>query len=168
MSPDSASKAAELVREGRKRLESDADEAIPRLRAAVGLLKKAKTAKEAKIKIEALVSLGQAFMARRGARAENIEQAIRCYNSALQDLYKRAFRAAEDDAYFFGEPDRVRALLAIAYDERVLGSREENINQILVYTDSLDLDIDTKEGAELQAVTRILRGKARVRTRVRT
>jgi CHAT domain-containing protein/tetratricopeptide (TPR) repeat protein len=154
VSPDNASKAAELVSKSRKQLESDTDKAITQLQAAVVLLKKAENAKEANIRIEALVKLGQAYMARRsGARADNIEQAIRCYNSALRDLYKHGITGNRDDA-----PDRVRALLAIAYDERVLGSREENIDQILVYTDGLDLG--SKEDAELYAATRILRGRA--------
>jgi hypothetical protein len=158
MSPSSASKAARLVQKGRERLESDADEAIPPLRDALGLLKTVKNAEETTIKIEALVSLGKAYMASRsGTRADNIERAIRCYKSALQDLYKHRLRSKGDDS-FLDEPDRVRVLLAIAYDERVLGSREENVQQILVHTDPLDLA--SKEDAELRAVAQILRGKA--------
>ena len=107
------------------------------------------------------MNLGQAYMARRGgARADNIEQAIRCYKSAQQDLYKHRIRGKRQEGH-----DRISALLAIAYDERVLGSREENIDQILFYTDGLELD--SKEDAELQAATPILRGKAcRDRSRV--
>ncbi|MEV6280119.1 CHAT domain-containing protein [Nocardia sp. NPDC051832] len=54
--------------------------------------------------------------------------------------------------------DRIRAQLAIAYGQRVLGSREENIHQILVHTDSLD-DLDDQDN-ELLLTARVLRGRA--------
>jgi CHAT domain-containing protein/tetratricopeptide (TPR) repeat protein len=90
-------------------------------------------------KARALVSRGETAMA-----SGDVEQAITRYHKALRRLYRAG-----------AETDRVSALLAIAYDARVLGSRAENIAQILVYTDSLHLD-----DSELRAVTRILRGKA--------
>jgi CHAT domain-containing protein len=56
-----------------------------------------------------------------------------------------------------GRSDRVRAELALAYGRRVQGSREENLQRILAYTDSLEL---SGEDADLWAATRVLRAKA--------
>ncbi|MFI5689665.1 CHAT domain-containing protein [Streptomyces sp. NPDC051636] len=53
--------------------------------------------------------------------------------------------------------NRTRALLAIAYDRRTDGDREENIRRILVHSDSLNRK---KIGKALWAATRVLRGKA--------
>ncbi|MFG1708198.1 CHAT domain-containing protein [Nonomuraea sp. M3C6] len=155
MSPGSA---ADLVRQARERLEASPDEAIRQFRDAVALLRKVKTGEDAVTKAEALVSLGKAYMARQaGVRADNVEQAIKWYDAALRFLYHRPFRGTADD-HLISESERVRALLAIAYDERVLGSREENLSRILVHTDSVDLD--DEEDTELRAMTRMLRGKA--------
>ncbi|MFF4616102.1 hypothetical protein [Nonomuraea jabiensis] len=102
--------------------------------------------------------LGRAYMARRaGTRAADVEQAVRWYSEALDFLFARPFRNTADDR-LIGESDRVRALLAIAYDERVLGSRQGDIGRILVHTDTVDLfdEADT----ELRATTLMLRGKA--------
>lgn len=155
MSPGSA---ADLVRQAHERLEASPDEAIRQFRDAVRLLKKVKTGEDAVTKAEALAGLGNAYMARQaGVRADNVEQAIKWYDAALRFLYHRPFRGTADD-HLIGESERVRARLAIAYDERVLGSREENISRILVHTDSVDLD--DEEDTELRAVTRMLRGKA--------
>jgi CHAT domain-containing protein len=143
------------MRRGSKRLDPDPDELIESLRGEIAGLEKSRNVKQKRTRIEALVDLGNAYMARRtGTRADNVEAAIRCYKQALEYLYGLPGRG-EDDA---DEHDRVRALLAITYDERVLGSREENISQILVHTDSLDLNDESD--AELYAVTRILRAKA--------
>jgi CHAT domain-containing protein/tetratricopeptide (TPR) repeat protein len=85
-------------------------------------------------------------------RADDVERAIRSLSKAMDALEKHD--APVDPAMH----DRVRAWLAIAYDERVLGSREENIQRILVHTDSLDLDDD--EDAELRLRAKVLRGVA--------
>ncbi|MFC5006743.1 CHAT domain-containing protein [Dactylosporangium cerinum] len=53
--------------------------------------------------------------------------------------------------------NRTRARLAIAYDRRTKGDREENIQRILVHSDSLNRK---KIGKGLWAATRVLRGKA--------
>ncbi|MFH8698970.1 CHAT domain-containing protein [Streptomyces chartreusis] len=53
--------------------------------------------------------------------------------------------------------NRTRALLAIAYDRRTDGNREENIRRILVHSDSLSRK---KIGKALWTATRVLRGKA--------
>ncbi|WP_431930253.1 CHAT domain-containing protein [Nonomuraea jabiensis] len=150
--------AAELVRDARERLEASPDEAIRRFRDAVALLKRVRTPEEAATKAAALSGLGRAYMARRaGTRADDVEQAIRWYGEALDFLYARPFRGTADDR-LIGESDRVRALLAIAYDQRVLGSREGNLGRILVHTDSVDLDDEAD--TELRATTLMLRGKA--------
>ncbi|MGW6504153.1 CHAT domain-containing protein [Nonomuraea angiospora] len=150
--------AAELVRDARERLEASPDEAIRRFRRAAALLKRVRTPEEAATKVAALVGLGSAYMARRaGTRADDVEQAIRWYGEALDFVFARPFRFTPDDL-LIDASDRIRALLAIAYDQRVLGSREGNIGRILVHTDSVDLfdEADT----ELRATTLMLRGKA--------
>jgi CHAT domain-containing protein/tetratricopeptide (TPR) repeat protein len=76
---------------------------------------------------------------------------------ALQQLYDSESGVFEN-LDFTENTDHIRAFLAIAYDQRVIGLRSENIDQILVYTDSLELDDD--KDIELRALTKLIRGKA--------
>jgi CHAT domain-containing protein/tetratricopeptide (TPR) repeat protein len=156
VSPNNLSDARKLVRSGRKWVVERPDEAILRLQDALKLVRLAKGPEGTDLEIEALTALAGAYVGRQGAsHADDIEAAIRCYKQALHHIYKRPRSERKKEGSLI---DRIRASLAVAYDARILGSNEENINQILVYTDSLDLD--SKKDTELRARAKLIRGKA--------
>ncbi|WP_158230883.1 CHAT domain-containing protein [Frankia sp. CcI49] len=117
------------------------------------------------VAIEALTSLGDAYLARsRPVSADDVELAIASYTEALRLVYKRPLNDGAKpadvrlDFLFVRNHDRIRARLAIAYDRRVLGSHEENLSQVLEHSDSLE--IDDEGDTELRVAARLARGRA--------
>ena len=115
------------------------------------LSKHSQSKKRAKLLVPTFTALACLHMARpQPGKAEHLEQALDYLNKALEILYSDPSFGDENAV------DRTRVLLADVYSRRVHGDPEENVNQILVHTDSLDLEKETD--AYYWALGKYLRG----------
>ena len=110
---------------------------------------------QAKLLVPTFTALACLYMARpQPGKAEHLEQALDYLNKALKILYSDHSSDDENDI----DIDRRRVLLADLYSRRVHGDPEENVNQILVHTDTIDLEKETD--AYYWALGKYLRGAA--------
>lgn len=127
------------------------EQAISLLTSALEIFSRKKYALQwAEIKLR----LGYIYLAIRslGSKAENIEQAILCFREAAQ----KAMNADEGYEILY----QCYTYLTLAYDQRQFGDRQENISQVLVYSDLALEELSAEENPEMWAAVKLARGKA--------